>query len=87
MKNNSTNNARISYEYTKFLKEAKRLDDSTVDGALKSINRFEDFTGYIDFRKFRAKHAIAFKKNLLSKKSLGRVDLSRIIFEQHGKGL
>ena len=70
MKNNSTNNARIIYEYTKFLKEAKRLDDSTVDGALKSINRFEDFTGYIDFRKFRAKHAIAFKKNLLSKKSL-----------------
>ena len=26
MKNNSTNNARIIYEYTKFLKEAKRLD-------------------------------------------------------------
>ena len=41
MKNNSTNNARVIYEYTKFLKEAKRLDDSTVDGALKSINRFD----------------------------------------------
>ncbi|OFC70824.1 tyrosine-type recombinase/integrase [Alteromonas confluentis] len=70
MKNNSTNNARIIYEFTKYLKEAKRLDDSTIDGALKSINRFEEFTGYIDFRKFRAKHAIGFKKHLLNKKSL-----------------
>jgi len=70
MKNNSTNNARIIYEFTKYLEEAKRLDDSTIDGALKSINRFEEYTGYIYFRKFRAKHAIGFKKHLLGKKSL-----------------
>ncbi|CDU07377.1 Integrase [Vibrio coralliirubri] len=69
MKNNSTNNARIVYEFTKYLKEAKRLDDSTIDGVLKSINRFEEYTDYIDFKKFRAKHAIAFKKHLMGKKS------------------
>ncbi len=63
MKNHSTNNARIVYEFTKYLKEAKRLDDSTIDGVLKSVNRFEEYTGYLDFRKFRAKHAIGFKKN------------------------
>lgn len=70
MKNNSTNNARIVYEFTKYLKEAKRLDDSTIDGVLKSINRFEEYTDYIDFKKFRAKHAIGFKKHLLDKKSV-----------------
>ncbi|MCQ1059973.1 site-specific integrase [Photobacterium sp. ZSDE20] len=69
MKNNSTNNARIIYEYTTYLKDAKRQDDSTIDGALKSINRYEECTGYIDFKKFRAKHAIAFKKHLMGKKS------------------
>lgn len=70
MQSNSTNNARIIYEFTKYLKEAKRLDDSTIDGVLKSVNRFEEYTGYLDFNKFRAKHAIGFKKNLLGKKSI-----------------
>ncbi|MGF1869696.1 tyrosine-type recombinase/integrase [Photobacterium indicum] len=70
MKNNSTNNARIIYEFTKYLKEAKRLDDSTIDGVLKSINRFEEYTAYIDFKKFRAKHAIGFKKHFLETKSI-----------------
>jgi integrase len=70
MKNNSTNNARIIYEFTKYLKEAKRLDDSTIDGVLKSVNRFEEYTAYIDFKKFRAKHAIGFKKHFLEKKSI-----------------
>ncbi len=70
MKINSTNNTRILHEYTKYLKDAKRQDDSTIDGALKSINRFEEYTGYLDFMKFRAKHAIGFKKYLLGKKSI-----------------
>ncbi len=70
MKKNSTNNTRILHEYTKYLKDAKRLDESTVDGVMKSINRFEEYTDYMDFRKFRAKHAIGFKKYLLSKKSV-----------------
>lgn len=70
MKKNSTKNARILYEYAKYLREAKQLDDSTVDGVMKSVNRFEEATNYLDFKKFRSKHAIAFKKHLLSRKSL-----------------
>ncbi len=70
MKTNSTKNARILYEYAKYLKEAKQLDDSTIDGVMKSINRFDEATNYLDFKKFRAKHAIAFKKHLLSCKSV-----------------
>lgn len=70
MKKTSTNNARILYEYVKYLRDAKRQDQSTIDGAMKSINRFEEYTGYLDFNKFRAKHAIGFKKQILSQKSL-----------------
>ncbi len=70
MKRNSTKNTRIIYEYAKYLREAKQLDDSTIDGVLRSINRFDEATNYQDFKKFRAKHAIAFKKHLLSNKSV-----------------
>ena len=70
MKKNSTKNARTLYEYAKYLKEAKQLDQSTIDGAMKSISRFEESTNYLDFKKFRAKHAIGFKKSLLAQKSV-----------------
>ncbi|PQJ55202.1 tyrosine-type recombinase/integrase [Psychrosphaera saromensis] len=69
MKKNSTKNARILYEYTKYLGEAKQLDQSTIDGVMKSVNRFEEFSNYLDFKKFRAKHAIGFKKHLTRQKS------------------
>lgn len=70
MKKNNTNNVRILHEYISYLRDAKRQDDSTIDGAMKSINRFEEYTAYLDFKKFRAKHAIGFKKNILAQKSL-----------------
>ncbi|MBW8186198.1 tyrosine-type recombinase/integrase [Shewanella nanhaiensis] len=70
MKKSSTKNARILYEYAKYLREAKQLDDSTIDGVMKSINRFEEATNYLDFKKFRDKHVIAFKKQLLNSKSM-----------------
>ncbi|MGS0703276.1 tyrosine-type recombinase/integrase [Shewanella sp. 0m-4] len=70
MKKNSTKNARILYEYAKYLREAKQLDDSTIDGVLRSINRFDEATNFIDFKKFKAKHAIAFKRYLLANKSV-----------------
>lgn len=70
MKKSSADNVRVLHEYVKYLGYAKRQDDSTIDGVMKSINRFEEYTGYLDFKKFRAKHAIGFKKNLLAQKSL-----------------
>lgn len=66
MKKNSTNNVRILYDYNKYLSDAKRQDDSTIDGVMQAINRFEKHTDYLDFSKFKAKHAIGFKKYLLS---------------------
>lgn len=74
MKKNSTNNVRILHEYIKYLSEAKRLDQSTIDGVMKSINRFEEYVGYIDFNKFKAKHAIGFKKYLFTQKSMATKD-------------
>ncbi len=52
------------------MRDAKRQDHSTIDGAMKSINRFEEYTNYLDFNKFKAKYAIGFKKHLLAQKSL-----------------
>ena len=69
MKKSSVNNVRILHEYTKYLRDAKGQNHSTIDGALKSMNRFEEYTGYLDFKKFKAKHAIGFKKHLLAQKS------------------
>ncbi len=70
MKKNNTNNVRILHEYVRYLRDAKRQDHSTIDGSMKSINRFEEYTGYLDFNKFKAKHAIGFKKYLLAQKSI-----------------
>ncbi|MGF1762613.1 tyrosine-type recombinase/integrase [Aliivibrio kagoshimensis] len=70
MKKSSANNVRILHEYIKYLRDAKRQDHSTIDGAMKSINRFEEYTNYLDFKKFKAKHAIGFKNYLLAQKSL-----------------
>lgn len=69
MSKSSSKNARVLYEFSKYMAEAKQLDQSTIDGILISINRFEEFTDYLDFKKFRSKHAIAFKKNLIKQKS------------------
>lgn len=70
MKKTNTNNVRILHEYMTYLRDAKGQDHSTIDGALKSINRFEKCTGYLDFKKFKAEHAIGFKNHLLAQKSI-----------------
>lgn len=70
MKKSSVNNVRIIHEYIKYLRDAKGQNHSTIDGAMKSINRFEEHTDYLDFNKFKAKHAIVFKKRLLAQKSI-----------------
>jgi integrase/recombinase XerD len=70
MKKSSVNNVRIIHEYIKYLRDAKGQNDSTIDGATKSINRFEENTDYLDFNKLKAKHAIVFKKRLLAQKSI-----------------
>ena len=57
-------NERIKRKYFTFLKEAKRQNESSVDGAAKAISRFEAYIKYRDFKAFHFEQAVAFKANL-----------------------
>jgi len=57
-------NERIKRDYFEYLREAKRLSTPSVDAAAKAISRFEESTGWKDFRAFHIKQAIAFKARL-----------------------
>ncbi len=59
-------NERLKRAYFEYLKEADRKAQSTIDGARKAISRFEDFTGYADFREFNKDHATSFKRQLVT---------------------
>src|SRR5215208_2320363 len=63
-------NERIKKAYLRYLKEAGRKADSTIDGVRKAICRFETDTGFKDFRTFNKEQAIAFKKHLASGRSV-----------------
>jgi site-specific recombinase XerD len=64
MTKHNANNERTKREYFRFLKEARRHGEPTVDACAKALNRFEDYTGYRDFKAFHYEQAIAFKKDL-----------------------
>jgi len=64
MLKHNANNERIKRQYFIFLKEAKRQNESSVDGAAKAISRFENYTKYKDFKAFHFEQAVAFKKHL-----------------------
>lgn len=63
------NNERVKREYLKFLKEAKRQSEATVDAVAMALARFEAATGYRDFGKFHREQAIAFKQRLADQDS------------------
>jgi len=60
----NANNERIKRQYLRWLKEARRLSEHTLDGVAKALNRYETFTDFQDFRLFQPEHAIAFKRHL-----------------------
>ena len=60
----NANNERIKRQYFIFLKEAKRQNESSVDGVAKAISRFESYNKYKDFKAFHFEQAVAFKKYL-----------------------
>lgn len=62
-------NERIKQTYFLFLKEADQKADSTIDGIRKAILRFEEYTGFKDFKTFNKEQAIAFKKHLANMKA------------------
>jgi site-specific recombinase XerD len=64
----SAENERIKRNYFAYLKEAKRHSEPTVDAAAKALSRFEEYTGYRDFKAFHFGQAVAFKRHLAEQK-------------------
>lgn len=62
-------NTRIKRQYFEYLKEAQRRDEASIDQVAKALARFEEATGYKDFRKFHREQAKAFKKRLSYEKN------------------
>lgn len=69
MNKHNPNNVRINRKYFLFLKEAKRQDESSIDGVAKAINRFEQYTKFKDFKLFHHQQAVGFKTYLTNQKN------------------
>ncbi len=63
MKSNGKNE-RIKHVYFRYLKEAKRYSEPSIDAAAKAISRFETYTKHRDFALFRNEQASGFKEHL-----------------------
>jgi len=57
-------NERIKRRYLQYLKQAKRLSETSVDRAAAAIERFDASNRRKDFRKFHIEQAVAFKDAL-----------------------
>lgn len=57
-------NERIKREYFQYLREADRKSEATVRGIEKAITRFEEYTNFADFGKFKAAQAMGFKASV-----------------------
>ncbi len=69
MKKHHPDNERFKRKYFVFLKEAKRQSESSVDAVAKSINRFESYTKWRDFKAFRFEQAVGFKAHLAKQRN------------------
>jgi len=69
MNKHNANNERIKRQYFRFLKEAKRQNEASVDAVAKALNRFEVYTRFRDFKSFHFNQAVAFKKHLAGEKN------------------
>ena len=76
MKKHHPENERAKRRYLVFLKEAKRQDEASVDAVAKAISRFEQYTGWRDFKAFHFEQAVGFKASLAKYRN-----------EKTGKGL
>ncbi|WP_421761332.1 tyrosine-type recombinase/integrase [Devosia sp.] len=70
-------NERIKHRYFGYLRDAKRLDEQSIDTTARAINRFEEFADFRDFIQFRSDHASAFKAHLLQETSAKGTPLSK----------
>lgn len=69
MSKHNERNARIKLAYFRYLREAKRRDDKSIDVAARALTRFETATRQKDFATFRQEQAVAFKRRLANEVS------------------
>lgn len=69
MTKHNARNERVKREYLTYLKEAKRLNEASIDGVAAALHRFETYTGFRDFKQFRIQQAIGFKRHLAKEKN------------------
>ena len=69
MRNYNPKNERLKKDYFRYLKEADRKAQSTIDGVRKAISRYEAYTGLKDFVTFNKEQAVGFKKHLARTKA------------------
>lgn len=72
MLKHNPNNERVKHKYFNFLRDAKRVSESSIDGVAKALARFEEYTKYKDFKTFKNEQASGFKKQLIDQKALGK---------------
>jgi hypothetical protein len=64
MRKHNPKNERIKRRYFDYLREAKRMDTSSIDMAAAAITSFEHWANYRDFAKFHIEQAKGFKAHL-----------------------
>ncbi len=64
MKKYNEQNERLKRDYYRYLKEARRQSELSIDVKAAAINRFETYTGHKDFKSFHREQAIGFKNRL-----------------------
>lgn len=64
MRKYNEENERIKRKYFQYLRRAKRKDEATVQKAADGILRFEEGTGFADFKNFRIEKAIKFQDRI-----------------------
>jgi integrase len=75
-------NDRIRLDYIDFLKVARGRSEATIDACLKAIRRFEESTGFKDFKKFHIQQAIAFSHRLEAERNERGQPLSQSTIRQ-----
>jgi integrase/recombinase XerD len=63
-------NERLKRDYVRYLKEAKRMSESSVKAVRKALYDFETYTRFADFITFNKEQAIGFKAHLAKRFSL-----------------
>ena len=81
MRTNNPDNERIKHRYFAYVREAKRLSETSIDGIAAALHRFETYTGFREFRAFHYQQAVAFKRHLseqLSRRSGDRLSKATV---------